>query len=325
MYCPVCSANRWGQTGDREQKITDAHWQSGYPKIQKAVFFKIWHPNKKIVKMKRCVCKKCGFVLDFPRPSKKDVDNKYQYLTIVEKELGSSKDISQEAMEQEHRQSLNILLLTEIHLGSNPRQLQILDCGGGDGHFLIPMKEIGHQCYLVDYNKFTRPDIIYLGNTMDDISSNYKFDLILCRHVLEHVAAPREMVNNFTSYLKEGGLVYAEVPIELFGATTPSPDPVTHINFFQNESFRIMFEIAGFKTIISRKKSTSYHGRPYLVAQILARRESKIKDVFYNNSYRKTMSFVKPIFTYRLINHIKRNIKYPMRFVKVIIKKLKND
>lgn len=325
MSCPVCSANKWCQTGSREQKMTDARWQSGYPKIQKTVFFKIWHPKKKKVKMRRCACKKCGFVLDLPRPSQKDVDNEFQHLAIVEKYLGSSKDISQEAMKQEHAQSLNILRLTENHLKSNSKQLRILDCGGGDGHFLIPMKKKGHQCYLVDYNKFTRPDIVYLGNTIDNIPLNYKFNLILCRHVLEHVASPREMVSKFVGYLKENSLVYAEVPIELDGVVKPNPDPVTHINYFQQESFRIMFELAGFKPIISRTKSTTYHGGPSTVAQILARKKSKTRSVSYRNSYRKTMFLMKPPFIYRLLKYFKRNIKHPKKLLKVVIKKLKND
>lgn len=96
--CPVCSANKWQNTGVRIQKIADNHWKQGYPKIQKYVFFNIWHHNKQEVEMKRCVCQKCGFVLDFPRPDEKDIAKKYKYLTKVEKYLGSAKDISKKAI-----------------------------------------------------------------------------------------------------------------------------------------------------------------------------------------------------------------------------------
>jgi ubiquinone/menaquinone biosynthesis C-methylase UbiE len=323
MRCPICSANSWNQTGDRYQKITDVHWQSGYPKIQKAVFFKIWHPNKKIVKMERCVCKRCGFVLDLPRPSQKDVNNQFEYLTIVEKYLGTSKNLSQKAMAQEHKQSIDILQLAENHLKPNSKKLQILDCGGGDGHFLIPMLKKNHQCYLVDYNRFTRPGIIYLGNTINDISSNYKFDLIICRHVLEHVASPKEMVCKFISYLKKNGLVYGEVPIELDETVKPNPDPVTHLNYFQQESFRIMFELAGLHPIVLRTKSTTYHEDYNIVVQILARKRSESKNVFYRNSYKKTMFLIKPPFIFRLLKYLKRNIRQPKKILKVIIEKLK--
>jgi SAM-dependent methyltransferase len=40
------------------------------------------------------------------------------------------------------------------------------------------------------------------------------YDLVVLAHVLEHVAAPLDLVRTARSYLNPGGLIYVEVPIE---------------------------------------------------------------------------------------------------------------
>lgn len=317
MHCPVCSENEWHQTGTRTQKAADERWNSGYPKIQKAVFFDLWHTNEKIVEMKRCVCKKCGFVIDLPRPDEQEVDNKYQHLAVVEKDIGSSRAISPKAMKQEHKQAIDILDMAKSHLEYTSDVLDILDYGGGAGHLLIPMKERDHNCYLVDYNKSPMVGITRLGNTLEDIPGGHKFDLIMCRHVFEHVASPKKLAAGFMDYLRNKGLVYAEVPVELFGATRPKADPVTHINYFQKDSFCILFESVGFVPIISRQRSTTYHGRRSIVAQILARKgPCQGKNISYGNSFEKTISLM----TRSYFTRLRIRMRHPLRFGRSLIR-----
>ncbi len=324
IHCPVCSENEWYQTGTKTQQAADERWKSGYPKIQKTIFFDLWHANENVVEMRRCVCKKCGFVIDLPRPDEQEVDNKYKYLAVVEKDLGSSRAISPEAMKQEHKQAIELLDLASFHLECTSRVLDILDCGGGAGHFLIPMKEKGHNCYLVDYNMYPMVGITRLGNTLEDIPVDQKFDLIICRHVLEHVASPRKVAAGLRNYMKNGGLVYAEVPIELFGAAKPNGDPVTHINYFQRDSFRILFEKSGFVPIISREKTTTYHGGNIIVAQILVRKcvvlEKQLPCRTYKNSFKKTMSLINSKYSFYV--RINRYIRNPNKFFRALIRRL---
>jgi len=62
------------------------------------------------------------------------------------------------------------------------------------------------------------------------------FDLILLRHVLEHLYAPREAVDNVTHWLKPGGYLYIELPdLSLFQNAAPFPGffyEYEHINHF---------------------------------------------------------------------------------------------
>ena len=320
MNCPICCDDNWHQTGIRKQDINDPRWKYGYAKTQKKVFFNIWHPNSSIVVMKRLICKKCGFVVDHPRPDEKDVYNKYEHLAKVEKHLGSLTTTSKKALKQENSQAIEILDLVESYVGNSSKSLDILDYGGGDGHLMVPMKNKGNNCYLVDYNKYPVDGITRLGNTLDDVPVNYKFDLIVCRHVLEHVASPKEMIASFKGYLKKQGCVYAEVPIQLFGRPKPDGDPVTHINFFQEQSFRIMFEAAGFIPLVSRKKPTSYHGEPMSdKAQILAQKGVNNIKILYKNSYEITKAYMFVSFLTRL----KKKVSNPINFQRYIIGRLR--
>ena len=70
----------------------------------------------------------------------------------------------------------------------NGATLRILDFGGGDGKLLSGFRRRGHDCYLVDYNLQPLTGIEKLGDTLDDLDDGETFDVVLCSHVLEHVA-----------------------------------------------------------------------------------------------------------------------------------------
>jgi len=305
LNCPVCKAFSWEIIGKRDQNESDNHWVSNYQKLRKHVFFKIWHSNKSNVSMERCICKKCGFVIDTPRPDETELHKKYEYLSNVEGDSGALKDQSESVINDEYTQGVNILKLATSHF-NNKKSLNILDFGGGDGHILKPMIEMDHNCNLVDYNTNTISGLTHLGKVLSEVQKIHKFDLIICRHVLEHLASPSKTIFEFKDYLSEEGLIYAEVPIELNGTKQPSLDPVTHINFFQEKSFKILFKNAGYKTIFACSKLLKYHGKTKPTAQLMAKIDrGNNKD--YIKSYKYSIALInQKSFKERL----KRTIKY---------------
>ena len=302
--CPICSKNIWQVLDSKTYKETDSYCNSKNYKFIKHVFFNIWHNHNSEVLLKRCVCKNCGFILDFPRPEDTDLQNKYEYLSNKEKDIGATKNISDKVMRQEYKQSLKILKTFKSNYMKKEKKFDILDYGGGDGHMLTPMMRQGHDCYLVDYNKNPVPGIIHLGNTFEDIPKNQKFDLIICRHVIEHVSSPKLLIEKFKDFLKKDGLIYAIVPVEIWNSTKPAKDPVTHINYFQKYSFQILFENAGFETIMLKEKIGSYHGNYKIVAQILSKiNDEKPEILTFVKSFKTTMSYIDPTFFDRLKNY----------------------
>lgn len=317
--CPICDSEKLIVTGKRIQDKQDLHWSTEYQKLQKRIFFEIWHPSITKVMMKRCLCMKCGFVLDLPRPDKEDIRKKYEFLVIHEKYLGALKSNSNRVITIENNQSKKLLKMAMEYLGQSNSKFRILDYGGGDGHFLKYMKNANHKCFLIDYNKNNVNGIKNIGNTINDIKPSFFFDLIIIRHVLEHLADPKELLINMKNHLKKCGVIYAEVPIQLCGAAMPNSDPVTHINYFQERSLRLLFELAGYKTLKIMCEVSTYHGHAVYVAKIIARKGLNHKIMTENRSYKRSIKLIK---TNRIICIIRNYWTHPIQIINYISKAL---
>jgi len=103
----------------------------------------------------------------------------------------------------------------------------------------------GWHCWVVDYTPRTVPGIARLGETLDDVDPSQRFDLIVCSHVLEHVADPVGTIKKLRCFLAERGVLYVEVPMEIWRRPPIHEEPVTHVNFFTLESLRFGLENAG--------------------------------------------------------------------------------
>lgn len=85
----------------------------------------------------------------------------------------------------------------------------------------------------------------------DLIVSGASFDLILARHVLEHVHDPVAMLRQWLSLLQPGGVVYVEVPnfasrvARLVGARWPLWYVPKHLSHFDRRSLRRAIEEGG--------------------------------------------------------------------------------
>ena len=76
------------------------------------------------------------------------------------------------------------------------------------------------------------PGVNKIANTIDELASDEKFDLIICGHVMEHVAQPLDVVKKLISHLSDNGHLFIEVPMEVWKKPPLHREPVTHINFF---------------------------------------------------------------------------------------------
>jgi hypothetical protein len=66
------------------------------------------------------------------------------------------------------------------------------------------------------------------------------------------------------------GLIWAEVPMELFRQVPPKREPLTHINFFQPESLRVILERAGFA--VERSDLCWHYTKGQLACRAIGRR-----------------------------------------------------
>ena len=97
--------------------------------------------------------------------------------------------------------------------------------------YRLSLKRI-RNVFLVDYNQNCISGVTKLADTIEDLSQSKKFDLIICNHVIEHVAQPLQVLKKLVSYLDDHGHIFIEVPMEVWKHPPLAREPVTHINFF---------------------------------------------------------------------------------------------
>jgi SAM-dependent methyltransferase len=104
------------------------------------------------------------------------------------------------------------------HLASGGR---VLDYGCGMGHFLIALREQGFKPFGVEFDPDaakaaalrTNCEVISVDGFMQSTIER-PFDAIHLGDVLEHLPNPAETLSQLLAYLKPGGLLFAEGPLE---------------------------------------------------------------------------------------------------------------
>lgn len=234
--CPVCASNTWDILGRRTYRKQDKAKQSEYVRHRLDVLFNLWMPSADAVAMSSALCTRCGFVTFDPRPSSEDLDRKYQYLYS----LSSVQAEAAGNLGSDTGRSAELFRHTKKYIRNGPSE--ILDFGGGNGRLLSRFVNAGHRCSIVDYVSTPLPGIAHIGKSIDDVAADRKFDLIICSHVLEHLADPKSVVDKLARHLSPGGVLYVEVPMELWRNVPLPVEPVTHINFFSACSLRALLE-----------------------------------------------------------------------------------
>lgn len=191
--------------------------------------------DRKPVEFDSTLCKSCGLIFMNPRFTAEEILIKYDAIN----ELGSVKyRLQQKPLPNSIRdmRAKRIYSLISGLQENEDKSRRILDYGGASGYNLIPFVS-GNSCYILDYEKWTLPKSIeYLGADLADLQTDELFDVILLCHTLEHVIEPSSMINELSAHLTEGGFLYVEVPLGCFQEWKHLRDPITHINFFSEES-----------------------------------------------------------------------------------------
>lgn len=300
--CPVCGSTNWKNIGSRIYRSTENDKASPYVRKRLDVLFKIWNQGTSDVTLTSVLCQHCGFVCYTPRPDKDDINHKYAFLADDD---ATQHEISQDLVSDERR-SLDLYKRLRRHIQPSAT---ILDFGGGNGRLMRAFLECGFNCNLIDFPGKKLPGVFHLGSQLGDIEEGRKFDVIICSHVLEHLAEPYGAVYALHSYLATEGVFYVEVPLEIWRKVPLPIEPVTHINYFTVDSLRILLERAGFDVITCEEGIyTTENGGPGLAIRAIARLARKeTGDICYGRDVANTLRLLQPSPFHQLI----RAIKYP--------------
>lgn len=155
------------------------------------------------------------------------------------------------------------------------RRPRILEIGCNDGHFLVALRAIGygnlvgvepaHDAWEASVNRgitvlnryFDREAALKLRTTHPN------FDLVIARHVIEHVSDLEGFFSALTSLLRPSGFVLLEVPD--FGFCMRHLDYTAlweqHLNYFSLDTFRLLLARHGIELL--------RHGRARFSGQAL--------------------------------------------------------
>lgn len=228
-----------------------------YSRLRREIMFRVWVPDHDELELTSQCCRRCGFMAYRPRPDEKEIETRYMQLKQHEPDIGGQDMSKADEIAMDRARAERICRTAMVHFPERVN-LRVLDYGGGNGKLLMPFLELGHRCDLVDYSDRQLPGVNKIANDMAGIPSGARYDVIVCSHVLEHLADPGSLLQQLKGILADGGIVYAEVPQEIWAGIPIDADPVTHVNFFQESSFRRLFESRGFKLINGRREICTY-------------------------------------------------------------------
>lgn len=238
--CPVCSARDWDVVRRRTYAAADASRVNAYVASCLRVLFEVWLPGESEVTLEARLCGRCGSVWYAPRPTEADLEAKYRFFGALPSGPVRAKAAPRVDRVRE-RALLRHLRPFALKAGAS-----LLDYGGGDGRLMRPLAARGCRCYVADFGRATIEGVKRLGETVLDIAPCHAFDVIVCNHVLEHLAEPLAVVRRLREHLKPGGHLFVEVPMEIWLQAPLLPEPVTHVNFFTEDSLRYLLGRAGF-------------------------------------------------------------------------------
>jgi ubiquinone/menaquinone biosynthesis C-methylase UbiE len=126
-----------------------------------------------------------------------------------------------------------------------------LDIGVGTGYSLEKFKKLGISAIGItqsDDEVKTATEKGYEVRFMDMAFLDFEdqdFDLVWCRHALEHSVMPVIALMEFERVLKPGGYLYVEVPSD----NVMSIENASHFSLFSDESWQELFRRAGFRLV----------------------------------------------------------------------------
>ncbi len=153
-------------------------------------------------------CKTCGIVFQDPMPSQEQLDSYYAEDTGWETQC-STRNTSDSA---QLSQRLYRLLAKELSNEQGMQRGRVFDFGCGYGSFLDSFKEAGWQTYGFEPGPQGRQAAERNHHMFDSPPETGDFDLVVIRHVIEHLREPLKILTELRRLIRPGGFAYVGVP-----------------------------------------------------------------------------------------------------------------
>lgn len=167
------------------------------------------------IEVRTVICKNCGLVYVNPQPEEAELRNLYSTTYAgVRSDLPSEKRLL-----QLERMADGRLRWIDERVGVSDRTGKIMDVGGGVGSLLNAFKKRGWDAYGIEptthYAEFARERYrlkMTTGFLEDGNLPNSYFDMVTLTQTLEHLPDPTQALITLRKSLKDGGIIYIDVP-----------------------------------------------------------------------------------------------------------------
>jgi SAM-dependent methyltransferase len=219
------------------------------------------------------ICRICGFVYLNPRWRKEDYD--YFYKELYETYFGENSNQAGEL----GKYSTIIKRLDRVMYFSTDEPIKVLDIGAGTGAGLLECKAKYPRASLFaiepSEERQSGFDKIGITTVSRDVDSDWdsieaKFDVIILRHVLEHLLYPRRSLQKIHEVLDDAGYLYVAVP-NLDCASFPLTKDffrMVHTLYFSERNFAFFLEENGFEVISIGSKDAHNFGELYAICKL---------------------------------------------------------
>lgn len=221
-------------------------------------------------------CSDCGFVFARELPSPEEYEAYYR--TNLKYTFEASRD-GAAARFAIHQGSFD---LVDAHAG---RESSILDVGCSTGELLALFARNGYERLAgVD----PAPECAQIAKQLygldlttaviSEFAPDAAYDVVLLANILEHIPNLRQAMDRLASFVKEGGLLFVQVPDGgHFGADLTEPFlefSIEHINYFTETSLSNLLGALHIVRVEVRHDVVSYKGIRYPVITSVWRKES---------------------------------------------------
>jgi len=164
-------------------------------------------------------------------------------------------------------------------ISEKSKQLKILEVGADNGSFLklIKEKNLNSELYAIEPNNNMHNQLKDITeknfNNIEEIDSNFKFDLIIAIHVFDHIPNLNQYVHKLKMLLNSNGMIFGVVHNErsLMAKILKTRWPVyrlQHPHLFNHETINLFFNSLNFDKIFI-KRTTNFFNFDFLLKHLI--------------------------------------------------------
>lgn len=138
------------------------------------------------------------------------------------------------------------LAFRDLYFSGFAKDLKVLDYGCGLGQAVASLPNPFGYDASEEARAIARNKGLTVFDQVDDIPTN-EFDLVLCRHALEHFPNPTEVLIRLRSFLKPDGVLILILPKEGHYKCEPMPDLNMHLFSWNFRCINNLLSVCGYR------------------------------------------------------------------------------